>query len=406
MTDIALGTLLLVALLMALTLVVTIARSLLVPARPVTVTVNGQRRISARTGLRLLGVLNDDGILIPSACAGAGTCGLCRVRVTDGGSAPLPTETARLTRAERANGVHLACQVTLRSDIGVEVPAALLAAESYTCTVAAVRHLTPLIREISLALPDGVRPEIAAGAFLQVTAPPYRLAYADLEVPPDFAATWEPLRRLVAESDAPVTRAYSIANRPEDSGAGRIVLDIRLALPPPSVPAAPPGVVSSWLFGVRPGDEVAASGPFGSFRARQSDAEMILIGGGVGMAPLRAIVHDQLERVQSGRRISFWYGARNKAELLYADEMDALAARHDGFDWTVALSDPRPEDEWRGETGFVHSVVWNSYLAKHPAPEACEYYLCGPPLMMKAVFAMLDDAGVDRASIFFDDFGV
>jgi Na+-transporting NADH:ubiquinone oxidoreductase subunit F len=406
MTDIALGIGLLVALLLTLTLVVTVARALLVPSRPVTVTVNDRREIGAMTGAKLLGVLNEDGILIPSACAGAGTCGLCRVRVTDGGAEALPTEVSRLSRAELAQGMHLACQVTLRGDMDVEVPAALLAAESYTCTVARTRHLTPLIREVTLALPEGMRPEIAAGAFLQVTAPPYRLEFTDMDVAEPFRALWEPLRGLVAESAEETTRAYSIANRPADSDAGHIVLDIRLALPPPSISGTPPGIVSSWLFGLKPGDEVPSAGPFGSFRARPGDAEMILIGGGVGMAPLRAIAHDQLERVRASRRISLWYGARSRIELLYAEEIDALAAAHPNFDWTVVLSDPAPGDDWQGATGFVHTVVWERYLRDHPAPEACEYYLCGPPLMMRAVFAMLDDAGVDRSSIFFDDFGV
>jgi Na+-transporting NADH:ubiquinone oxidoreductase subunit F len=406
MTDIALGIGLLVALLLTLTLVVTVARALLVPTRPVTVTVNDRREIGAKTGAKLLGVLNGDGILIPSACAGAGTCGLCRVRVTDGGAEALPTEVSRLSRAELSQGMHLACQVTLRGDMDVEVPAALLAAESYTCTVVETRHLTPLIREVTLALPEGMRPEIAAGAFLQVTAPPYRQAFDEMEVAERFHTLWEPLRGLVAEAAEETTRAYSIANRPADSDAGHIVLDIRLALPPPSLPGTPPGIVSSWLFGLNPGDPVPSAGPFGSFRARPGDAEMILIGGGVGMAPLRAIAHDQLERVRAGRRISLWYGARSRIELLYTEEMDALAAAHDNFDWTVVLSDPAPGDDWQGETGFVHTVVWERYLRQHPAPEACEYYLCGPPLMMRAVFAMLDDAGVDRSSIFFDDFGV
>ncbi len=406
MTDIFIGTTLLAALLLTLTLVVTLARAVLVPQRPVTVTVNSRREIAATTGAKLLGVLNDDGILIPSACAGAGTCGLCRVRVTEGGMDALPTEVSKLSRAELANGVHLACQVVLRGDMDVEVPAALLSAESFTCTVADTRHMTPLIREITLQLPEGVRPEIAAGAFLQVTAPPYVLAYRDLDVAERFRTSWKSLRSLAAKNDEETTRAYSIANRPLDTEAGRIVLDIRLALPPPSVSGAPPGVVSSWLFGLKPGDEVQASGPFGSFRAQQTEAEMILIGGGVGMAPLRAIVHDQLERQKTSRRISLWYGARSKRELFYTEEMDALAAAHENFDWTVVLSDPSPEDAWEGPQGFVHSVVWQSYLRDHPAPEACEYYLCGPPLMMRAVFGTLDDAGVDRSSVFFDDFGV
>ncbi len=406
MTEIVLGSLLLTLVVLALSLTVMAARALLVPQRPVTVTVNGGREIPARTGAKLLGVLIDDGIMIPSACGGAGTCGLCRVQVTEGASEPLPTEVARLTRAELRSGLHLACQVVLRDDLGVEVAETLLDAEEFDCTVASVRQVTPLIREIVLQLPEGRRPELVAGAFLQVTAPPYRLPLAAIDVPERFRDAWAPLRDLVAESDAPVTRAYSISNRPRDTVAGRLVLNVRLALPPPSAPGAPPGIVSSWLFGLREGDAVRSSGPFGSFRAQPTKREMILIGGGVGMAPLRAIVFDQLERLGSDRPIRFFYGARSRAELYYEDEFEELQRRHENFRWTVALSDPGPEDASSGTTGFVHRVAFETYLRDHPAPETCEYYLCGPPLMIRAVFAMLDDLGVERSSIFHDDFGV
>jgi Na+-transporting NADH:ubiquinone oxidoreductase subunit F len=205
--------------------------------------------------------------------------------------------------------------------------------------------------------------DIEAGSFVQITAPPFERDYADIDVPDAHAEVWKTLRALRVSSSGPVTRAYSVSNRPEDTEAGRIVLNIRLALPPPSVPRRHARVVSSWLFSLKPGDRVDTSGPFGSFRAQPGDAEMIFIGGGVGMAPLRAIIFDQLERLGSGRRISYWYGARNKADLPYQDEFDALAEKHPNFDWTVALSDPRPEDNWQGSTGFVHMVAWENYLA-------------------------------------------
>lgn len=406
MTEIVLGTLLLTAIVLVLTLTVIAARSVLVPSRPARITVNEGTAIDARTGDRLLGVLNDAGILIPSACAGAGTCGLCRVKVTEGGAEALPTETARLTRAELRDGMHLACQVVLRNDMAVDVPADMLGAEQFETRVSSARFLTPLIREIVLDLPEGVRPEIVAGSFVQITAPAYSLSYADLSVPDACNEVWEQLRGLSVASDVPVTRAYSISNRPEDIAAGRIVLNIRLALPPPDLSNAPPGVVSSWLFGLKEGDRVVAAGPFGTFRAQPGDREMVFIGGGVGMAPLRAIIWDQLERVGTTRKISFWYGARSKAELFYADEFATLAARHDNFTWTVALSDPAPDDDWQGAVGFVHNVAWEDYLRDHPAPEDCEYYLCGPPLMIRAVQAMLEDAGVDGRQIYNDDFGV
>jgi Na+-transporting NADH:ubiquinone oxidoreductase subunit F len=207
-------------------------------------------------------------------------------------------------------------------------------------------------------------------------------------------------------SDQDVTRAYSVANRPEDTDAGRLVLNIRLALPPPSIAEAPPGIVSSWLFSLRQGDAVQTSGPFGAFKVQETDREMVFIGGGVGMAPLRSMIHEQLERVGTTRKISFWYGARSKADLLYEEEFDTLAAKHKNFTWTVALSEPQPDDAWTGPVGFVHSIVLQNHLRDHPSPESCEYYLCGPPLMIRAVLSMLDDLGVDTDSIFNDDFGV
>jgi Na+-transporting NADH:ubiquinone oxidoreductase subunit F len=406
MSEILLGSLLLTAIILGLALVVRGARAVLSPHGPVTLTLNGHTTIEARAGMTLLDALNENGVLVPSACAGKGTCGLCKVKVGAGGGAPLPTEAARLSRSDLRNGVRLSCQMRMRGDLAVEVDEALIGAETYEATLASARFLTPLIREVVFQLADGHRPRIEAGSFLQVTAPPYGLHFEAMDVPESFEDAWAPIRKLSVTNEEETTRAYSISNRPEDTEAGRIVLNIRLALPPPTVPDAPPGVVSSYLCAANPGETIAVSGPFGSFRAQQTEAEMILIGGGVGMAPLRAIILDQLERIGSKRKISFWYGARSLRELYYAEEFDALAKKHKNFSWTVALSDAEPEDAWTGPTGFIHSVVWQNYLKDHPAPEACEYYLCGPPLMIRAVFAMLDDAGVERSSIFNDDFGV
>lgn len=406
MTAILAGTLLLTALILGLTLIVLTARRLLSPMLPVTITVNGQKDIATTTGQKLLGALNDNGVLIPSACAGAGTCGLCRVKVTDGGAAPLPTETATLTRDELRGGMHLACQVVLRGDMSVDVPEALLGAKNFETVVRTTRHLTPLIREITLELPEDMRPDIVAGSYVQVTAPPFQLNYADLTVPQDHSEGWDQLRGLSVSAHTDTTRAYSISNRPEDIQAGRIVLNVRLALPPPSTPNVPPGVVSSWLFSLVEGDRVTTGGPFGSVHVQDTEAEMIFIGGGVGMAPLRAMIFEQLESVGTLRKMTYWYGARNAGDLFYREEFDTLAAKHPNFDWTVALSDPSSGDNWTGPTGFIHTVVFDSLLRDHPAPETCEYYLCGPPLMIQAVLSMLDDLGVPPQQIFNDDFGV
>ncbi|MDH3236080.1 MAG: NADH:ubiquinone reductase (Na(+)-transporting) subunit F, partial [Alphaproteobacteria bacterium] len=251
----------------------------------------------------------------------------------------------------------------------------------------------------------GAEFEFRAGAFVQVTAPAYELSFADFAIAGEHRAAWDrfDLRQIRAASDEPVTRAYSIANTPSEKDC--IVLLVRLALPPPSESALPPGIVSSYLFSVKAGDTLNVTGPYGEFGARKSDREMVFIGGGVGMAPLRAIIFDQFERLGTRRKISFWYGARSRGDLFYIEEFDRLQAEYDNFCWTVALSDPAPGDDWDGATGFIHDVVFERHLKDHPAPEDCEYYLCGPPLMIKAVLAMLDEAGVDDDSIFNDDFG-
>ena len=402
MTQILLATLLLVALVMALALGVMAARAVLVPSRPVRLMVNGRREVQARTGEKLLDALKAGGIPMPSGCAGAGTCGLCRVTVENPGS-PLATETGTLGKPATDRGERLACQTVLRGPMAVMVPDDILSADSYDCEVLSNRSLAPLIKELVLALPDGADFDFIAGEYGQLTAPAYALDFANVDAG-DFAVIWDRrgLRSLSARSPEPVSRAYSIANRPED--AGKVVFNIRLALPPVGKPGVPPGVVSSYLFGLKSGDRLALAGPYGTFRVRPSDREIVLIGGGVGMAPLRAIAHEQLTATGTPRRISYFYGARSRSDLFYDDEFKALAATHPNFSWTVALSDPQAEDGWTGETGFIHDVALRAYLGNHPAPDACDYYLCGPPLMMQAVITMLDDLGVEPDAIFFDDF--
>jgi Na+-transporting NADH:ubiquinone oxidoreductase subunit F len=393
-----------IALIVVLSALLQWTRGILLPTRPVTITVNGGRRIAAATNLRLLDVLNDNGVAVPSACAGAGTCGLCRVEARGAGE-PLPTERALLSRQEVSNGMRLACQVVIRAPLDVVVPRDVLGVTSFECRVASTIGVTPLIKEIVLTPPPDRPFSFRAGGFVQVTAPPYRLDFAGIAIDPAHEAHWQALglRRLAAHSGAAVSRAYSVASRPRDKG--QIVLDIRLATPPPARHDVPPGIVSSWLFGLRAGDTVTVSGPYGHFGATGSGREMVFIGGGVGMAPLRAIIHDQLEK-GSPQHISYWYGARSRSELFYVEEFEALARLHANFRWTPALSEPAPGDDWAGERGFIHDVAFRAYLRDHPAPEDCEYYLCGPPLMIEAVYGMLDSCGVERSAIFNDDFGI
>ncbi len=403
MTEIVIGSLLLIGLVLVLTIGLLTARRALIPQGAVSVSVNDAKTIEAARGDTLLAVLHGADIAIPAACGGKGTCGLCRVTVAgEGGGAPVATERGILSPRERKDHVRLACQVSLRGPVSVTVPAETLDAEDFECRVLSNRMLAPLIRELVLEVPEGHEIAFHAGGFMQLRAPAYGLDFSRLDIPEPFAEAWEIAgwTGLRVASDKPVTRAYSIANRPEDKG--KLVFNIRLAVPPAGQEQeVPPGLVSSYLFALAPGETVAAAGPFGEFHAQPTGREMVFIGGGVGMAPLRAMIHEQ---IVSGRRMRYFYGARTRADLFYVGEFEALAAENADFSWTPALSDPAPGDRWTGETGFIHETVQRE-MAKHPAPDECEYYLCGPPVMISAVIATLTRLGVERGSIFNDDFG-
>ncbi|MBY6090708.1 NADH:ubiquinone reductase (Na(+)-transporting) subunit F [Maritimibacter alkaliphilus] len=410
MIEIALGTLIILALVLALTAALLFARARLLPQGAATITLNGTQEIEVQSGETLLSCLQGAGFAIPAGCGGKGTCGLCRVTATGPGAGEaLAAERGLLSARDRKAGMRLACQVTLKGPVNVEVAPDLLSAETMQATVRSNRMLAPLIRELVLDLPEGQKMDFHAGYFMQLTAPAYRLSFRDIEVSERFAETWEDAgwRDLSARSAAPVTRAYSIASRPED--VGRAVFNIRLAVPPAGAEGEiPPGLVSSYLFALKPGDPLAISGPFGEFRVQDTQAEMILIGGGVGMAPLRAMIHEQVGREQESkgapRKMRYFYGARSAIDLFYTEEFDAIAAAHPNFRWTPALSDPAPGDRWTGATGFIHERVADA-LRDHPAPNACEYYLCGPPMMISAVIATLMRFGVERHRIYNDDFG-
>ncbi len=405
MSDIFLGIVLFTLIVMSLILMVMAARSFILQQVEVTITINEDQKIQSLSGQKLLNALHDNNILIPSACAGAGTCGLCRVIVPNRGEGVLPIEEANLGRSELRKGVRLACQVVIRGDMDVKVPQDLFDVKSWECRVISTISLTPFIREIVLELPTGATPHLRAGGYMQVSAPPHKVSFADFNIPQEYEDIWRQknLRGLTSECKHEITRAYSLANRTSDHG--KIIFNVRLALPPPTIKGAPPGIVSSYLFSLKVGDIVKIEGPYGEFGATQTQSEMIFIGGGVGMAPLRAIIHDQLERKKTKRKISYWYGARSRIELFYESEFNSLQSEYENFTWKVALSEPRPQDNWQGATGFIHEVVYKSYLKQHSRPQDCEYYLCGPPLMIKAVLAMLEDIGVSKQNIFNDDFG-
>ncbi len=406
MIEVAIGSGVIVVLIVGMAISLLIARRSLVPQEAVLVTVNEGKTIEAGRGDRLLGVLHSAGVGIPAACGGSGTCGLCRVTVFgEGAGEPQANEKGMLSASERRARVRLACQTQLRGPVSVEVPTEILVAEGFACKVVSNRMLAPLIRELVLEVPEEREINFRAGGFMQLTAPAYTLDLSTLDLPHTFEEIWNIAgwRQMHAESPKPVTRAYSIACRPEDKGT--LVFNIRLAVPPAGheIDIAP-GVVSSHLFALKPGDSIDVSGPYGEFHVQPGERDMVFIGGGVGMAPMRAMVHEQIG-LGTKRKMSYFYGARSAADLFYREEFDAIARSHDNFTWTPALSEPAPGDRWTGATGFIHEIVQNA-MRNHPAPEDCEYYLCGPPVMISAVFAMLDRLGVERDSIFNDDFGI
>jgi Na+-transporting NADH:ubiquinone oxidoreductase subunit F len=404
--QISLGVGLFTVIIVLLVLVILAARSRLVASGSVLVLVNDKRELRLPVGIKLMQGLSNLGIFVPSACGGGGTCGQCRVRVLSGGGAILATETSLISKREAAAHYRLSCQVSVKQDMQLQLPDEVFGIRQINCTVVSNRNVATFIKELVLALPEGEEFNFRAGGYIQIDCPPHDLRYTDFDIDQQFRADWDRYNLWVYESHVreSVSRAYSMANYPLEKGV--IKLNIRIATPPPGSDAAvPPGIVSSWTFHLKPGDIVTISGPYGEFFARETNNEMVFIGGGAGMAPMRAHIFDQLNRRKTKRKMSFWYGARSYREVFYAQEFDELAAENDNFGWYLALSEPLPEDNWTGYTGFIHNVLHDQYLSDHPAPEDCEYYLCGPPMMNAAVIKMLDDLGVARDSILLDDFG-
>ncbi len=405
MIEMGLAVAVFVGIVLALVAVILLASRWLQPHGRVEIRVNETRSVSASAGERLLEALRAAGLSLPAACGGKGTCGQCRVRVLGDAPPARPTDLERIPRRGVAAGERLACQLTLRGDLAIRIPEEIFGVRHWRCRVRSARSVGTLLREIVAELPEGERLVFRAGSYVQVTAPAYAVAFRDFELDPDVRAEWECLNltRYEVRSAAPATRAYSLANQPLEDGV--VMLLVRLATPPAGSPeAVPPGIVSSYLFGLRPGDALEVAGPYGYFTASEGDAEMVFVGGGAGMAPMRSHILDQLIRLRASRPISFWYGARNRRELIYADLFERLAAEHPSFRFVPALSEPEPGDEWSGEVGFVHAVLERRYLASHPHPETCEYYLCGPPLMARATLAMLDRLGVPEDHVHLDDF--
>ena len=405
MLEIALGVIFFTVIVIALVFLIIGAKSKLVASGDAEVLINNEKKIHVPVGSKLLTALADNQLFVSSACGGGGTCGQCKVKVHSGGGDILPTELSHISKREAAHGERLACQVSIKQDMVIEVEDSVFGVKKWECTVKSNDNVATFIKELVLQLPEGEAIHYRAGGYIQIVCPSHVSKYADMDIAEEYRPDWDKfnLWRYVSDVKEPALRAYSMASYPEEK---EIMLNVRIASPAPNAPeGTPPGVMSSFIFNLKPGDKVFVSGPYGEFFAKDTDNEMVFIGGGAGMAPMRSHIFDQLRRLKSKRKMTFWYGARSVREMFYVEDFDMLAKENDNFEWHVALSDPLPEDNWKGYTGFIHNVLFEEFLKNHPSPEDCEYYMCGPPIMNSSVINMLIANGVDPENIFLDDFG-
>jgi Na+-transporting NADH:ubiquinone oxidoreductase subunit F len=405
MLEIILGVTFFTVIVIALVFVILGAKSKLVAEGNVEIEINHERKIHVPIGSKLLTALADNNLFVSSACGGGGTCAQCRVQVYEGGGDILPTELSHISKREAKEGDRLACQVTVKQDMKIHVHDEVFGVKKWQTTVRSNHNVATFIKELVLELPQGENIDFRAGGYIQIESPAYSLKFSDFDVEQEYRDDWDKFNLWKIESvvKEPAIRAYSMANYPEENNI--IMLNVRIATPPPRIADAPPGVMSSFIFNLKPGDPVTISGPFGEFFARETKNEMIFVGGGAGMAPMRSHIFDQLRRIKTDRKLTFWYGARSLREMFYVNDFDTLQAENPNFTWHIGLSEPKPEDNWTGHVGFIHNVLLDNYLKNHPAPEDCEYYLCGPPMMNSAVIKMLTDLGVERENIMLDDFG-
>lgn len=404
--EIFLGVFMFTGIVLALVWVILQARSILVPSGNVKIIVNDQKTLEVPAGGKLLTALSSQGIFVSSACGGGGTCAQCKVNVLEGGGEILATETGHISKKDAREGCRLSCQVAIKQDMKIEVPPEVFETKKWRCKVKSNRNVATFIKEFVLELPEGEQVDFKAGGYIQIEAPPHEIHYKDFNIEEKYHEDWDRFNiwQYVSKVDEPVVRAYSMANYPGEKGI--IMLNVRVASPPPRSPeGTPPGKMSSYIFSRKPGDEVTISGPYGEFFINDSDSEMIYIGGGAGMAPLRSHIFELFKNLKTDRKVTYWYGGRSLRELFYVDHFREIEKEFPNFKFNIALSDPLPEDNWTGYTGFIHQVVYENALKDHPAPEDIEYYLCGPPMMNSAVFKMLDDLGVEPENIRFDDFG-
>ena len=405
---VSVGVFLLLTLLLVIVLLV--AKSKLVPSGNVKLTINGEKEAEVPIGGTLLNTLQSENIYLSSACGGSGSCGQCRCRVIEGGGEILPTETGFFSRKEQKEHWRLACQTKVKEDMQIIVPEEVFGVKEWECEVISNRNVSTFIKEFVVKLPEGEVMNFQSGSYAQITIPPYDIKYADYDIDEKFRGDWDhfDMWSLTCKNDTETIRAYSMANYPAEGNI--ITLNVRIATPPMDrathkwLPVSP-GISSSYIFSLKPGDKVRMSGPYGDFHIQDTDAEMLYIGGGAGMAPLRAQILHLFRTLHTGRKVSYWYGARSKKEIFYEEDFREIEKQFPNFSFHIALSDPQPEDNWTGYVGFIHQVIYDNYLKDHDAPEDIEYYMCGPGPMANAVKKMLEDLGVERSQLFFDDFG-
>lgn len=407
MIEIIIGVTFFTLIILLLVMIILFARSKLVTSGNILITINEEKdtAISVETGGKLLNALADQSIFVPSACGGGGSCGQCKVIVRNGGGDILPTELSHITRKEAREGERLSCQVNLKQNMDIELAPEIFSAKQWECKVRSNDNVATYIKELVLELPNGEEMDFKAGGYIQIICPAYQLDFSSFDVGDEYKEEWDKYKLWEFKANVPeeVVRAYSMASYPDEKGI--IKLNVRIAFPPGLDHKIPVGQVSSYIHNLKPNDVVTVSGAFGEFFAKDTDAEMVFIGGGAGMAPLRSIIFDQLKRLNTSRTISFWYGGRSVRELFYVEDLNELQEKYTNFKWFAGLSDPLPSDNWEGYKGYVHDIVYENYLKSHPTPENCEYYLCGPPMMNAAVLHMLDQLGVEPENILFDDFG-
>jgi len=406
MNVVLLGVAMFTGVILVLVSLILIARKSLVPVGDININVNGEKDITVSPGQKLLGALAGEKLFLSSACGGGGTCGQCVAQVISGGGDILPTELSHITKSQAKEGWRLACQVTCKQDMKVHVHDEVFGVKKWECTVRSNDSVATFIKELVLDLPAGESVPFKAGGFIQIERPGgLSIDFKDFVVEEEYRGDWDKFNLWQYKSFVPdeTIRAYSMANYPEEKGM--IMLNVRIATPPPRLPNVAPGKMSSYIYNLKPGDKCTISGPFGEFFARDTEKEMVFVGGGAGMAPMRSHIFDQFRRLKTKRKATFWYGARSKREMFYVEDFDMIQNENENFKWHVALSDALPEDNWTGYKGFIHNVLFEEYLKNHPAPEDCEYYLCGPPIMNECVINMLVDLGVEREDIMLDDFG-